>query len=125
MVERVVATDATLALIEQLKNEHGDMLFHQSGGCCDGSAPNGFLPNEIMIGTQDIRLGEIGGVPFYISKSQYDYWKHTQLIIDVIEGQGGNFSLESATGKGFLTRSRLFTDAEWASVEKMAEADLS
>ncbi len=125
MVERVVATDATLALIEQLKNEHGDMLFHQSGGCCDGSAPNCFLPNEIMIGTQDIRLGEIGGVPFYISKSQYDYWKHNQLIIDVIEGQGGNFSLESATGKGFLTRSRLFTDAEWASVEKMAEADLS
>ena len=125
MVERVVATDATLDLIEQLKNEHGDMLFHQSGGCCDGSAPNCFLPNEIMIGTQDIKLGEIGGVPFYISKSQYDYWKHTQLIIDVIEGQGGNFSLESATGKGFLTRSRLFTDDEWTSIEMLVEADLS
>jgi uncharacterized protein (DUF779 family) len=125
MVERVVATDASLALIEQLKNEHGDMLFHQSGGCCDGSAPNCFLPNEIMIGAQDIKLGVIGGVPFYISKSQYEYWKHTQLIIDVIEGQGGNFSLESATGKGFLTRSRLFTDDEWLSIEKLVEADLS
>ena len=125
MVERVVATEATLALIDQLKNEHGDMLFHQSGGCCDGSAPNCFLPNEIMIGAQDIRLGEIGGVPFYISKSQYDYWKHTQLIIDVIEGQGGNFSLESATGKGFLTRSRLFTDDEWVSIEKIVAADLN
>jgi uncharacterized protein (DUF779 family) len=78
-----------------------------------------------MMGAQDILLGEIGGVPFYISKSQYDYWKHTQLIIDVIEGQGGNFSLESTTGKGFLTRSRLFTDDEWASIEKLVEADLS
>ena len=125
MVERVVATDASLALIEQLKNEHGDMLFHQSGGCCDGSAPNCFLPNEIMIGAQDIKLGVIGGVPFYISKSQSEYSKHTQLIIDVIEGQGGNFSLESATGKGFLTRSRLFTDDEWLSIEKLVEADLS
>ncbi len=125
MVERVVATDATLALIEQLKNEHGDMLFHQSGGCCDGSAPNCFLPNEIMIGAQDVKLGEIGGVPFYISKSQYDYWKHTQLIIDVIEGQGGNFSLQSATGKGFLSRSWLFTDDEWATIEKVVEADLN
>lgn len=125
MVERVVATEATLALIAQLKAEHGDMLFHQSGGCCDGSAPNCFLPNEIMIGAQDIKLGEIGGVPFYISKSQYDYWKHTQLIIDVIDGQGGNFSLESTTGKGFLTRSRLFTDDEWSSLEKIVEADLN
>ena len=78
-----------------------------------------------MIGAQDIKLGEIGGVPFYISKSQYDYWKHTQLIIDVIEGQGGNFSLESVTGKGFLTRSRLFTDDEWSSIEKLVEADLN
>lgn len=125
MVERVVATDAAIALIEQLKNEHGDMLFHQSGGCCDGSAPNCFLPNEILIGAQDIKLGEIGGMPFYISKSQYDYWKHTQLIIDVIAGQGGNFSLESATGKCFLTRSRLFTDDEWSSIEKIVEADLA
>jgi uncharacterized protein (DUF779 family) len=78
-----------------------------------------------MIGAQDIKLGEIGGVPFYISKSQYDYWKHTQLIIDVIEGQGGNFSLESTLGKGFLTRSRLFTEDEWASIEKQVEADLN
>ena len=124
MVERVVATDATLALIEQLKNEHGDMLFHQSGGCCDGSAPNCFLPNEIMIRAHDIRRVASGVVPSYHIKSQYDYWKHTQLIIDVIEGQGGNFSLESATGKGFLTRSRLFTDDEWSSIEKLVEADL-
>lgn len=125
MVERVVATEATLALIAQLKTEHGEMMFHQSGGCCDGSAPNCFLPNEIMIGAHDIKLGEIGGVPFYISKSQYDYWKHTQLIIDVIDGQGGNFSLESATGRGFLTRSRLFTQDEWDSIEKIVEADLN
>mgnify|MGYP000243342417 CR=1 FL=1 len=125
MVERVVATDATLDLIEQLKTEHGDMLFHQSGGCCDGSTPNCFLPNEIMIGAQDIRLGEIGGVPFYISKSQYDYWKHTQLILDVIEGTGGTFSLEGNTGRAFHTRSRLFTDDEWVQIKHLVEKDLA
>ena len=124
MVERVVATPEALALIEELKLQYGDLLFHQSGGCCDGSAPNCFLPNELMIGAKDIRLGEIGGVPFYISQTQYSYWKHTQLMIDVMEGQGGNFSLESATGKGFLTRSRLFTEDEWSSIEKKVKADL-
>ena len=118
MVERVTATPAALALIEQIKAEHGpDLIFHQSGGCCDNSAANCYLPTDLTIGPYDVHLGEIGGVPFYISASQYEYWKHTQLIIDVVEGQGGTFSLEGGTGKAFHTRSRLYDDAEMAAGE--------
>ena len=118
MVERVTATPAALALIEQIKAEHGpDLMFHQSGGCCDNSAANCYLPTDLTIGPYDVHLGEIGGVPFYISASQYEYWKHTQLIIDVVEGHGGTFSLEGGTGKAFHTRSRLYDDAEMAAVE--------
>lgn len=117
MVERVIATESALALIAQLKAEHGEILFHQSGGCCDNSAANCYLPTDLTIGQYDIHLGDIGGVPFYISASQYEYWKHTQLIIDVVDGHGGTFSLEGSTGKAFLTRSRLFTDQEWAQLQ--------
>lgn len=113
MVEKVVATDAAVELIERLKQKHGPVMFHQSGGCCDNSAANCYLPGELTTGDGDVLLGEIGGSPFYISKSQYEYWKHTQLIIDVIDGHGGTFSLEGPEGKAFHTRSRLFTDAEW------------
>ena len=116
MVERVVATEAALALIETLKAEHGELMFHQSGGCCDNSAANCYLPTDLTIGPYDILLGEIGGVPFYMGAAQYEYWKHTQLIIDVIDGHGGTFSLEGATGKAFHTRSRLFTDEEQAAL---------
>ena len=114
MVERVIATEAALELIAELKTQYGDILFHQSGGCCDNSAANCYLPTDLTIGAYDVHLGDIGGVPFYISASQYEYWKHTQLIIDVIDGSGGTFSLEGNTGKAFHTRSRLFTDDEIA-----------
>ena len=118
MVQRVIATPAALELIESLKAQHGPaLLFHQSGGCCDNSAANCYLPSDLTIGAYDVRLGEIGGVPFYISASQYQYWKHTQLIIDVVEGHGGTFSLEGGTGKAFHTRSRLYDDTEMAAVE--------
>lgn len=125
MVDRVIATDAALALIAQLQAEHGELMFHQSGGCCDNSAANCYLPTDLTIGAQDVRLGHVGGVPFYISKSQYAYWQHTQLILDVIEGQGGTFSLEGSTGQAFHTRSRLFTDEEWAEVAPLAARDLA
>ena len=117
MVERVIATPAALELIAQLKAEYGELMFHQSGGCCDNSAANCYLPTDLTIGAYDVHLGDIGGVPFYISASQYEYWKHTQLIIDVIDGQGGTFSLEGSTGKAFHTRSRLFTDDEIAQLQ--------
>jgi uncharacterized protein (DUF779 family) len=112
MVEKVIATDAALQLVELLKQKHGSLMFHQSGGCCDNSAANCYLPGEITMGIGDVYLGEIGGCPFYIGKAQYEYWKHTQLIIDVIEGHGGTFSLEGSEGKAFHTRSRVFTPAE-------------
>jgi uncharacterized protein (DUF779 family) len=117
MVEKVIATTVALDLIEFLKKKHGPVMFHQSGGCCDNSAANCYLPGELTIGAGDVFLGDIGGSPFYISASQYEYWKHTQLIIDVIEGSGGTFSLEGPEGKAFHTRSRLFTDAEWAELQ--------
>ncbi len=113
-VARVTATPEALKLIEQLKTQHGDLLFHQSGGCCDGSAPMCFPRDEFMVGSSDVLLGEIGGVPFYMSESQFSYWEHTQLTIDAIPGNGGMFSLERPTGLRFLTRSRLYTDEEWA-----------
>ena len=118
MVDRVTATPATLVLIEHLQAQYGrELMFMQSGGCCDNSAPNCYLPHELTIGPYDIHLGDIGSVPFYISTTQYEYWKHTQLIIDVVDGHGGTFSLESGSGKAFITRSRLFTDVEWVQLQ--------
>jgi len=119
MVDKVIATPAALELVAFLKTKHGEQLmFHQSGGCCDNSAANCFLPGEITMGAGDVFLGDIGGCPFYIGKAQYATWKHTQLIIDVIEGSGGTFSLEGATGKAFHTRSRVFTPQELEDLNK-------
>ncbi len=111
-IRKVIATDATLALIDRLKKRHGSLLFHQSGGCCDGSAPMCYPDGDFMLGDSDVQLGEIGGCNFYMSSAQYEYWKHMQLIIDVVPGRGGMFSLEGAEGVRFLTRSRIFTDDE-------------
>ena len=111
-VEKVIATEAALALIKQLQAEHGALMFHQSGGCCDGSTPMCFAEGELIIGSADVLLGEIGGCPFYIGAAQYEYWKHTQLIIDVASGPGNDFSLESADGVRFLSRSRLLHEDE-------------
>jgi uncharacterized protein (DUF779 family) len=116
MVERVLATEAALSLIERLRKKHGPLMFHQSGGCCDGSAPMCYPLGEFRTGASDVRLGEIGGCPFYMSESQFEYWRHTQLIIDVVPGRGAGFSLEAPKGLRFLTRSRLFTEEEAASL---------
>jgi uncharacterized protein (DUF779 family) len=113
-VAQVIATGAAKALIERLAALHGALMFHQSGGCCDGSAPMCYPAGEFQVGDGDRLLGHIGGMPFYISASQYEYWRHTQLIIDVVPGRGGMFSLEGPLGLRFLTRSRLYDDAEWA-----------
>ena len=113
-VLRVTATDSACALIATLRAKHGDLMFHQSGGCCDGSAPMCYPQGEFIIGDYDRLLGHIGGAPFYISGPQFEYWKHTQLIIDVVPGRGGMFSLDGPEGLRFLTRSRLFTETEWS-----------
>ena len=112
MVEKVIATEAAVQLVAMLREKHGTVMFHQSGGCCDNSAANCYLPGEITMGSGDVLLGTIAGAEFYISVSQYQYWKHTQLIIDVIDGHGGTFSLEGPEGKAFHTRSRIFTKDE-------------
>ena len=111
-VAKVLVTPAAEELIERLRMRHGPLLFHQSGGCCDGSSPMCFAQDDFIVGDRDVKLGEIADVPFYMNPAQYEYWKHTQLIIDVVEGRGGMFSLENGEGVRFLTRSRLFTDNE-------------
>jgi len=121
-IRRVIATDAALALIETLTKKHGPLMFHQSGGCCDGSAPMCYPQGDLIVGDHDKLLGEIGGMPFYISGSQFEYWKHTQLIIDVVPGRGGMFSLEGPEGKRFLTRSRLLEDDEWQQLQEREAA---
>ena len=110
--ERVTATSCALELIEKLSIQHGEILFHQSGGCCDGSSPMCFAKSEFMVGPDDVLLGRIGGAPFYMSPLQFEYWKNTQLIIDVVPGMGGMFSLDNGSGLRFLTRSRLFREDE-------------
>ena len=112
-VLQVTATPAALELIERMSARHGPVMFHQSGGCCDGSSPMCYPVGDFIVGDRDRLLGHIGGAPFYISGPQFEYWKHTQLTIDVVPGRGGMFSLEGPEGLRFLTRSRLFTDAEW------------
>ena len=107
-VMEVSATEAALDLINDLKSKYGDdLIFHQSGGCCDGSAPMCFQKDDFLIADHDVQMGEIGGVPFYIGGLQFEAWKHTRLIIDVVEGQGGMFSLDNGRGKRFITRSEL------------------
>jgi uncharacterized protein (DUF779 family) len=114
MVERVIATDAARKIIDELRARHGPVMFHQSGGCCDGSSPMCYPDGDLIIGNQDVLLGSIGESPFYMHKNQFDYWKHTQIIIDVVDGRGGMFSLEGVVGKRFLSRSRAFTTEELA-----------
>ncbi|MFC5447709.1 DUF779 domain-containing protein [Paenibacillus aestuarii] len=111
-VRKVLATDAALELIGRLQTKYGPVMFHQSGGCCDGSSPMCYGEGEFLLGDRDVLLGEIGGARFYISQAQYEYWKYTQLIIDVVPGRGGMFSLEGPEGLRFLTRSRVFTEEE-------------
>ncbi|NPT54697.1 DUF779 domain-containing protein [Paraburkholderia elongata] len=124
-VPRVVATPAAVELVERLIAEHGAVVLHQSGGCCDGSAPMCFPAVEFMVGSSDVKLGTIASAPFYMGEAQFEYWQHTQLIIDAVPGKGGMFSLEQPTGLRFLTRSRLFDDAEnaWLAARPVERAD--
>ncbi|POH30243.1 MULTISPECIES: DUF779 domain-containing protein [Sinorhizobium] len=113
---RVLATDAAIELIREIRADHPEILFHQSGGCCDGSSPMCYPADDYIVGDNDVKLGEIDRVPVYISASQHEVWKHTQLIIDVVPGRGGMFSLDNGREKRFLTRSRLFGGGEACAV---------
>ncbi|SDA86252.1 MULTISPECIES: DUF779 domain-containing protein [unclassified Janthinobacterium] len=116
-IERVTATPAALDMLATLRQKHGPLMFFQSGGCCDGSAPMCYAAGEFDISDSDVYLGNLNGTPFYMGLEQFAYWEHTQLIIDVVDGNGGMFSLDNGTGRRFLTRSRLFTDAELAQLQ--------
>ncbi|MER8461838.1 DUF779 domain-containing protein [Mesorhizobium sp. M1396] len=107
MRAKVTATPAALELIAEIVAEHGPVLFHQSGGCCDGSSPMCYPRGGFIVGDQDVLLGHIGDMPFYIGASQFEAWKHTDLIIDVVPGRGGMFSLDNGREKRFLTRSTI------------------
>ena len=117
MVDRVEITEAAAEIVSRLKGIHGALMFHQSGGCCDGSAPMCYPKGDFKVGPQDVLLGEIAGCEFYIGAAQFEYWRHTQLIIDVVPGRGSGFSLEAPEGVRFLTRSRVFTDDEVNALE--------
>jgi uncharacterized protein (DUF779 family) len=117
---RVVATTKALDLIKTLQDEHGDVLFHQSGGCCDGSSPMCYAVGEYMISDDDVKLGVVGGAGFYMSPSQFEYWRHTHLTLDVVPGRGGMFSLENGREVRFHIRSRIFSDDEVRALEQAA-----
>ncbi len=114
---RVTATDAAAALIKKLVARHGPLMFHQSGGCCDGSAPMCYPRGEFKVGGRDVLLGEIEGQPVYIGAAQFELWKHTQLVIDAVPGRGAGFSIESPEGMRFLTRSRVFDGEELCALD--------
>lgn len=117
MISRVLISPAAEQVVRQLQQQYGPLLFHQSGGCCDGSAPMCFEEGDFLLGEADIKLGDIAGCPFYMNKDQFEYWKHTQLTIDITRGRGSSFSLEIPLGIRFITRSRVFTDEEWQELE--------
>jgi len=116
-IPRVTVTEEAKKIIAELREEHGPLMFHQSGGCCDGSQPMCYPDGEFRVGNSDIKLGEIDGCPFYIARDQYEYWKHMQLTIDVREGRGASFSIEIPLGVRFMTKSRIFTDEEIEALE--------
>ncbi|MGM9510860.1 DUF779 domain-containing protein [Larkinella sp. GY13] len=107
-ISRVEITPAAAIIIDKLRREHGELMFHQSGGCCDGSSPMCFAKGDFLIGSSDVWLGEVHGCDFFMSEDQFEYWKHTQLTIDVTPGRGASFSLEIPLGIRFFIRSRLF-----------------
>jgi len=112
MYERVDLTESAKKVIDQLRAEHGELMFHLSGGCCDGSSPMCFPVKEFKVGSSDVLLGEIHGCNFYMSKDQFEYWKNTHITVAVTEGRGSSFSLEIPLGIRFVVKSRLFTDEE-------------
>jgi len=109
---RVAITPEAAALVRRLVEQHGPLLFHQSGGCCDGSSPMCFPRDDFRVGEREVYLGEVEGTPFYMGPDQYDYWSHTHLTVDVVPGRGSGFSVEAPDGVRFLTRSRLLSEEE-------------
>lgn len=120
MVERISATPAALDLIHSLVSKHGPVMFFQSGGCCENSAPQCFPVGEFALSPNDVLLGQVGGASYYMGHSEYEFWQNTHLIVDVVKGRSGTFSLDGPDGTTFICRSRLFTDDELTGIQKEA-----
>lgn len=120
-IKRVIATPLMEEWLLKLITKHGPLIFHQSGGCCDGSSPMCYPAGEFKIGSNDVLLGDINKTPFYMSESQFEYWRHTQLLIDVVPGRGSGFSIESPEGIRFITRSNIFSDEEMKLLAALGE----
>lgn len=114
MTPRVLITPEAFDVVAELKAQHAALMFHQSGGCCDGSSPMCFGKGDFRVGSSDVCLGTVAGCDFWMSKDQFEYWKHTQLTIDVTPGRGASFSLEIPLGLRFIIRSRVFAGDEEA-----------
>ncbi len=121
MVKRILVTEKASEVIARLKEIYGPLMFHQSGGCCEGSYPHCFEKDGFLVGSNDVCIGQIEGCNFYMAGDQFEYWKHTQLTLDAMEGRAASFSLESTLDKGFLIHSRLFTDEEIKDLEPLGE----
>lgn len=117
-IKRVDATPLAKEWLRRLKSQHGPLLMHQSGGCCDGSSPMCYPRDEFKVGMSNIYLGDIEGTPVYIGEAQFEYWQHTRLLIDVVPGRGGGFSLESPEGIRFLTRSDVLNEEDMKALDK-------
>lgn len=123
MTKRILVTEKAKGIIARLKEEYGELMFHQSGGCCEGSYPHCFEKGGFLIGSNDVCIGEIEGCKFYMAGDQFAYWQHTQLTLDAMEGRAASFSLESVLDVGFFIDSRLFTEAELLDLEALIEPE--
>ena len=123
-IPRVNITPEAAAVVDQLRAKSGELMFHQSGGCCDGSSPMCYPKGEFMVGSSDVWLGEIAGCDFYMAKDQFEFWQHTELTIDVVKGRGASFSLEIPLGVRFVTKSRIFTHEETQNLTETRAGDV-
>lgn len=123
MIKRVTITPEASKLIAELKSRFGDLMFHQSGGCCDGSSPMCFEKGEFKLGGSDVKIGEVDDCEFWMSRDQFEYWQHTQLQLDITKGRGSSFSIEIPTGFRFMIHSRLFTEEELKDLEPVSFID--
>jgi len=124
MTKRVLITEKAKETIKALRKRFGtELMFHQSGGCCDGSSPMCFEKGDFKVGGSDVWLGEVYGCDFFMSKDQFEYWKHTQLTLDITPGRGSSFSIEIPMGIRFMIHSRLFTDEELGNLSPVKEAE--
>ena len=124
-VPRVKVTPEAEKVVDQLRDKNGELMFHQSGGCCDGSSPMCYPKGEFMVGSSDVWLGEVAGCDFYMAKDQFEFWQHTELTIDVVPGRGASFSLEIPLGVRFVTKSRIFTYEESQNLTETHSGDVA